>query len=561
MKPLVRRTLGALGVVGATSVAVALYFRTQPTVIDRHATIVDRFGSLHALDATLSHRTLAARYGLSSDYDGLTRSAQQFEAQLRGIGSDLAQLAAEHGDLRSALAELTEQAARRHRAVEDFKTQNSVLKNSLFYLPLAARQVQEELALADDAEAGDATPRQIEAVIGDIVQATLVQNLLGGRNETRAVHERIELAEALETKVPQAARSRYRLLLAHARTASQLQQKVDPIVRRDVLEAPVGASLARLERGYGQQFDAALKQVALYRSVLYAWSTLLLVAVLVAAFKLRSLYSRLGELVRTRTEELEKALEELWGEMQLAKKIQTALVPRELSLRGCDVAAVMRPTDQVGGDYYDIVEVDGFEWVLIGDVSGHGVPAGLVMMMCQTSVRSVLTAKPDVSPDVLLAMVNRTLTENIQRLGENKYMTISALRHDPDGSFRVAGMHQDLLIYRASERRLERVRTEGTWLGITLDIRRLNPVRTVHLDPGDTLVLYTDGITEARREGKMLDIDGLGLAIEENGGGSADEVLQGILASLDGYQVDDDVAAVVIKQIDARRTAGESNAA
>jgi sigma-B regulation protein RsbU (phosphoserine phosphatase) len=196
--------------------------------------------------------------------------------------------------------------------------------------------------------------------------------------------------------------------------------------------------------------------------------------------------------------------------------------------------------------------VEGTEWVLIGDVSGHGVPAGLVMMMCQTSVRSVLAAFPKIGPDELLAVVNSTLTENIERLGEDKYMTISALRRDPDGSFQFAGMHQDLLIYRAATGDVEHLPAQGTWLGLTSNIRGMNPVRTLRLQPGDSLVLYTDGITEASRDGRMLDIDGLEKTMVAHGAGSAEALLAGILQTLESYEVKDDVAAVIIKQLEPR---------
>jgi Stage II sporulation protein E (SpoIIE) len=392
-------------------------------------------------------------------------------------------------------------------------------------------------------------------VVSDLVQVTLTQNLLGGKAETTRVEQQLAVAQELRAKVPAAAQERYRLLIAHAKTASRTQQLVDPIVRDELLAAPVGATLAELEGRHGQHFEASLREAAWYRTVLYGWSILLLAAVLWAALKLRSVYAGLEELVSERTKKLNEALSELWGEMELAKKIQTALVPHHLSLRDCEVAAIMRPTAQVGGDYYDVFDVDGTEWVLIGDVSGHGVPAGLVMMMCQTAVHSVVTSRPNISPDELLTIVNRTLTQNIERLGDDKYMTISALRRDADGSFKFAGMHQDLLIYRAKAGRIEHLRAEGTWLGIAKNIRGLNPVRSLKLAPGDSLVLYTDGITEASRNGQMLDIDGLGKAVLAHGNDSAEQILSGILQTLEGYEVKDDVAAIIIKQLEPQRVA------
>ena len=546
MKQHVKRFGTGLAALGAIAIAGALYFKTQPASTEQHTKIVDGFGRLHTLDAKIAQETLAARHGLAPNYDPLTRSAEQFQEALGDLELALGPAAERDPEIAAALAALAEQTTRRADAVERFKRQNSVLKNSLYYLPFAAQQVI-DAASARKLEGLD--PAQ---AISELVQVTLTQSLLGGRAETTRVEEQLKVVEALKPVIPAPASERFKLLIAHAKTASRMQRQVDPIVRGDVLGAPVGDTLARLEQRYSQEFDAALRDASRYRAVLYAWSTLLLIAVLGVAAKLHSLYAGLERLVHERTRKLDQALKELWGELELAKKIQTALVPRELSLRDCEVAAVMRPTSQVGGDYYDVFEVDGTEWVLIGDVSGHGVPAGLVMMMCQTSVHSVIAARPNISPDELLATVNRTLTQNIERLGEDKYMTISALRRDPDGSFKVAGMHQDLLVYRARSGRVEHLRAEGTWLGIAKNIRGLNPVRTLKLDPGDVLVLYTDGITEARRGGAMLDVEGLERAVLAHGGASASGMLSGILETLEGYEIKDDVAAVIVKQLQPR---------
>lgn len=559
MNKILKRALGLGGALLGLGVAVALYTKTQPASLEKHASVVDLLGTLHTLDATISQQSLAARHGLTPHYDPLTQSVRQFQSELDALDRDLGLHAARPAELDSAIAELRAVADKRGEAVEHFKTQNSVLKNSLYYLPLAGQQVIADI----DAAAGNAAqPRTlaINAAISKLVQLTLTQNLLGGRAERDSVERQLDTLRALESDVPSSASERYRLLLAHASTASRLQQVVDPIVRQEVMGAPVSQKLTQVERLYTDRFHATLRDADGYRNVLYAWSVLLLLALIGAGFKLRSVYANLERLVLERTKKLDAALKELWGEMELAKKIQTALVPQKLSLRSCEVAAVMRPADQVGGDYYDVFEADGIEWVLIGDVSGHGVPAGLVMMMCQTSVRSVLAAQPNIDPDELLALVNRTLTQNIDRLGEDKYMTISALKHEPDGSFKVAGMHQDLLIYREKSGQVERLLAEGTWLGLQSDIRKLNPVRSVKLEPGDALVLYTDGITEAQRQGEMLDVEGLKQAIVTHGHGGAEAILDGILETLVNYEVNDDVAAVIIKQLDTMRAINETAA-
>lgn len=547
---MLKRAGVAVGAVAGLAVAVGLYTKTQPASLDHHTKIVDLFGTLHTLDATISQQALAARHGLTPHYDPLTRSVREFQSNLEALDHELEAHESDGEALVATLATLRADTEKRSNAVEHFKTQNSVLKNSLYYLPLAGEQVTLEIDGAT--ERGGASPA-ISAAISKVVQLTLAQNLLGGRAERDNAERQIDRLRALEPQVPENARERYGLLIAHAETASRLQQVVDPIVRHEVIGAPVSQELTRLERLYTDRFNAALGEASWYRNVLYGWSMLLLVALVFAAVKLRSVYANLERLVLERTNRLNETLRALWGEMELAKKIQTALVPRHFALTGCEVAAVMRPADQVGGDYYDLFEIDGVEWVLIGDVSGHGVPAGLIMMMCQTSVRSVLAANPHIDPDELLALVNRTLTQNIERLGEDKYMTISAFKREPNGSFKVAGMHQDLLIYRAKSARVERLLAEGTWLGISADIRTLNPVRAIELEPGDALVLYTDGITEARRHGEMLDVEGLERTVTAHGCEGAEAILGGILETLSDYEVNDDVAAVIIKQLDPAR--------
>ncbi|MCP4610030.1 MAG: response regulator, partial [Planctomycetes bacterium] len=95
------------------------------------------------------------------------------------------------------------------------------------------------------------------------------------------------------------------------------------------------------------------------------------------------------EEISTQRDQIVKARDALWGEMELAKKIQTVLLPEEPKISGYKIAAHMEPADEVGGDYYDVINFEGKDWLVIGDVSGHGVPSGLVMMMVQTAIHTV----------------------------------------------------------------------------------------------------------------------------------------------------------------------------
>lgn len=249
-------------------------------------------------------------------------------------------------------------------------------------------------------------------------------------------------------------------------------------------------------------------------------------------------------------QKIKEAMSALWGEMELAKKIQTVLLPVKPELLGYDISASLEPADEVGGDYYDIISVDGYDWIIIGDVSGHGVPAGLVMMMAQTAIHTVLMENPEMPVSQLLSVVNMTISANIKRLGETKYMTMTVLAGVKNGVFSFAGLHQDILIYRAATGKLDAIETTGMWLGIEGDISQMVPADNLKLELGDCMVLYTDGVTEAINEnGEMFGHDRLLKVIEKNGDKLAADIHHCIVDALDEYEKPDDVTVVVVKRM------------
>ena len=194
--------------------------------------------------------------------------------------------------------------------------------------------------------------------------------------------------------------------------------------------------------------------------------------------KVEDLNINLEGKIAERTEELEKtnrrlktARNSLWGEMQIAKKIQTVLLPEKPKISGYEISAYTEPALEVGGDYHDIINAGGRDWIVIGDVSGHGVSSGLVMMMVQTSIHSVLEKFPDLPPDELLEIVNPVILRNIQKLGDNKYMTITVMACHDEGNFYFSGLHQDILLYRSAAEKVESVETKGMWIGIYEEIK------------------------------------------------------------------------------------------
>lgn len=273
-------------------------------------------------------------------------------------------------------------------------------------------------------------------------------------------------------------------------------------------------------------------------------------AILDSKRKLQDYAENLEFMVDERTAELKEARDELWGEMKLANKIQTVLLPEDPKIEGFDIKGFMMPADEVGGDYFDVINVEGRDWFVIGDVSGHGVSAGLVMMMVQTSVRVALYQNPNISPSDLLAVVNKVIAYNIKRLGEKKYMTITICACLENGMLHHAGLHIDLLLYRNSTKQVERIQTSGMWIGLVDEISDYVNDSSMKMDPQDVLLMYTDGVTEAPdKNGDLFSTDKLAGILENLGRSSLEEIQNGILSELEEYEKDDDVTMLILRKV------------
>jgi len=279
--------------------------------------------------------------------------------------------------------------------------------------------------------------------------------------------------------------------------------------------------------------------------------------------------ANLEEKVRERTLELQQANEEisrlneqlqdenlrLSAELDVARQVQMMVLPPEsetTAIKDLDIACYMRPADEVGGDYYDVLRAGDSIIIGIGDVTGHGLPAGIIMLMAQTSLLTLAQNGTQDMPSVL-ATLNRVIYQNIKRIRENKSMTLAAIRYH-QGEFSLAGQHESVLICRRNGR-VEEIDTIdlGFPIGLESDIADFLTATRFRLRPGDTLLLYTDGITEAENEnGEMFGLSRLKELLGSCHQQSAREISDRILAELYAYigraPVYDDISLVVIKQ-------------
>jgi serine phosphatase RsbU (regulator of sigma subunit) len=249
--------------------------------------------------------------------------------------------------------------------------------------------------------------------------------------------------------------------------------------------------------------------------------------------------------------ELKKARDALWSEMELAKRIQTALLPNKQRVGNFDVASAMLPAKEVGGDYFDIIETpEGDKWVTIGDVSGHGVDSGLIMMMAQTCISSTVSSIRNCQPSQLLNLVNRVIRENISRLGSDHYMTMMAIRFN-ESQMSIAGKHQDVIIYRSAFNKTETIPTSGTWLGITDNIDGYLTDIHEKIEAGDIVLLFSDGVTESTsKEGEMYGQVRLEQILNQSADLPVSKILEKIIEDVRNFQEDqyDDMSLVVVKK-------------
>lgn len=252
-------------------------------------------------------------------------------------------------------------------------------------------------------------------------------------------------------------------------------------------------------------------------------------------------------------QETEVARARLESELTLAARIQSALFPAELpALPGFDLAARNRSARQCGGDYYDAIVFggdDGRALLCVADVSGKGLPASLVMANMQATLRALLGRTPS-----LPALAEQSSALLFASTAPEKYVTAAMVELDAaTGAVRYVGAgHVDTLILRASGDAV-RLSSTGTPLGLMPPGLPYDE-REVCLNPGDTLVLFSDGVPDAQNDAedefgddRLLDV------LRETAGKPAAVVLDRVMAAIDdfagGTPQFDDITLLVARRL------------
>jgi len=247
-------------------------------------------------------------------------------------------------------------------------------------------------------------------------------------------------------------------------------------------------------------------------------------------------------------EELKEA-ERVKREMEIARRIQMSLLPEEPpQVKGLELAGRCVPASAVGGDYYDFFPADGQVSFLVADVSGHSVGSALMMAITRSVLRSEIARGK--SPAEVLANTNAAMYEDLSQAE----LFITAFYISYDKRTRIItyanGGHNLPFVWRAREGSYTLLDGDGMLIGVLEDVSYEE--RTTELQLGDVLVLYTDGVTEARNKGgEQFGEERLYQVVEEKSHLSAQELLDEIYRRVRQFSGElaqrDDITMLIMK--------------
>jgi len=280
------------------ALCAALYRKSRSLDLRTHADLTESLKRIEQLDSDLGKGVLASRYGLVNQYDALTQGNADLDASRVELRSLLSVAIAQDATSAPAIARLEQALVKLRSDVELFKTQNSVLKNSLFYLPVAGEALSDGLMREHSAGAAEAR-EQVQTLVG----STLVYNLLHTGTLRESLTSQQAALDAAGSTVAEPLRSQFSQFLKHARTVTVQQDLVDPLVAR-ISAGDLSRAAADVETLCDSHLEREAARANRYRSALLLLVALLLAGLCAVGFKLRRLYATLEQQVLERTRTL-----------------------------------------------------------------------------------------------------------------------------------------------------------------------------------------------------------------------------------------------------------------
>lgn len=257
-----------------------------------------------------------------------------------------------------------------------------------------------------------------------------------------------------------------------------------------------------------------------------------------------------------------KDRERMLDELTIAAQLQRDILPLKTpAVSGLNIMAKNKPASEVGGDSFSFLTVKNKTYIYVGDVTGHGVAAGLIMTM----VNSLITifAETYNNSYEILVNVNKYIKKHVKKA---MFMTMVMLCWDHEKklmTYTGAG-HEHVLVYHKGNGACEAIMSGGVALGMVLDNSNLIKEQILNLQEGDLVVLYSDGIIEARNiDGELFGLERLKQSLIEYGPEYGAEgvnyhIAKDVSDFMKDHRQDDDMTLIVM-QVDSSASGKKEN--
>lgn len=497
-------------------------------------------------NANFNQDILKSRYEIINSYDSFVISLNVQKA----IQQHLQELpsfvnVSDQKQIYNILATQIKLLQQKESLSERFKSQNATLKNSLRYLPTLIAELKKT---AFDQK----WFIPLKTTLNNLLYNILLYNLTTDESLKPLINVQIEKLSQIkyQYKISEEEFS-IDLAISHTKIILKNKPQVDEQTNQ-ILNIPTAENAKTLETVYNNSYQKAIKTADMYRLFAYGWSLILLGGI---SYLIIDKFSEANHKITVLNERLKVENLRMGAELEITRRLQKMILPKDYELSeisGLEIAGFMESADEVGGDYYDVLTNDGAAKIGIGDVTGHGLESGVLMLMVQTAIRT-LQESNETDPVRFMDILNRTIYKNVERMNTDKNLTLALLDYH-QGLLSISGQHEEMVIVRASGE-IERVETMelGFPIGLVSEIGDFIAQTQVQLHSGDVVVLYTDGITEAEDiNGVQYEMERLCEIVKRYRQKSAAEIKEAVIRSwrqhLGTQKMFDDITLLVLKQ-------------
>ncbi len=385
---------------------------------------------------------------------------------------------------------------------------------------------------------------QAQPLLDDVIISISISNeVFTGKEERQKIYDKMQLAQSMNKKVTN-----------ELEMMRILQQQ---LAQQSVKNSHLSMSKAKQQIFIFFALLALLSSIVLWIVVAVVKKQNKVVNDLLNQLNLTN--AGLEEEVFKRSAELLKSREDnvrMGTELAITSKIQQMLLPLDNELAtipDLQIAASMKPAEEAGGDYYDVLRYHDKTIIGIGDVTGHGLESSIVMLMAQSTVRTLAVSNIS-DPIQFLHFLNQTIFDNLSRIKSYKNLSLM-LAYYADNKLTICGQHEDMLLVHKDSQLVTRIDTVdfGFPIGLERDIEDFLHPEQFDIYSGDIVVLYTDGIPEAENtQGEFYGLDRLCKQILKNIHLPVQKIHDNILSDLYQFigqqEVYDDVTLMIIKK-------------